>query len=147
MARINPSKLYNTASADAAAYGLGGVFRNVFALLVTATGFVMTRGIDAVGQTFILPVLALAQGGQNFVRALFTDPAAALSSSWQFMIDSVTTGSWAFFGPLTPLVVLGVIIGAYMLYLRFADTYNIDLPSTGNLPFVGLDDSSASEEE
>lgn len=147
MPPINPSSLYDTASSDAEQYGLGGVFRNVFALLVTAVGFVMTRGIDALGQTFILPVLALAQGGSNFVRALFTDPAAALSGAWQFMLESLTAGSWAFFGPFTPLVVLGVMLGAYALYLRFADVYDIDLPTTGDLPGIGLDDSGASEED
>lgn len=144
---IEPSSLYDTASADAEEFGLGGVFRNVFALLVTAVGFVMTRGIDALGQTFILPLLALAQGGANFVRALFTDPAAALSGAWAFMLESVTTGDWAFFGPFTPIIVFAVILGVLILYLRFADRYDIDLPTTGDIPLVGLDDSSALEEE
>lgn len=145
--RLNPSQLYSTASATAAVYGLGGVVRNVFALIITAIGFVMTRGIDAVGATFIDPLFALANAGVEFVNAMFVDPAAALSGAWEFALTSVTTGDWAFFGPFTPLVMLGVVLGGIAMYLWFADRYDIDLPTTGDIPFVGLDESGADDEQ
>lgn len=145
--RLDPSELYGTASRHAEIYGLGGVFRNIFALIVTAIGFVMTRGIDALGATFIKPLFALADGGAAFVRALFTDPAAALAGAWEFMLVSVTEGDWSFFGPGTPVVVFGVILTVIAMYLWFADRYDIDLPTTGDIPFVGLDESGADDEQ
>lgn len=145
--RLNPSKLYSSASATAATAGLGGVVRNVFALIITAIGYVMTRGIDALSSTVIKPLFALGDAGAAFVNALFADPAAALSGAWEFALTSVTTGDWAFFGPLTPLVIMGVVLASVALYLWFADRYDIDLPTTGDIPFLGLDESGASDEQ
>lgn len=147
MARLDPREIYSTSSTQTAIYGLGGVVRNVIALLVVSTGYVLTRGIDALSSTFIKPLFALGDAGAAFVNALFADPAAALAGAWEFMLTSLTTGSWSFFGPLTPLVVLGVILAGYALYLWFADRYNIDLPSTGDIPGVGLDESGADDEQ
>lgn len=141
--RLDPGNLHDKTAGNK----LGNVVRNMFSLVITAIGYVMTRGIDAVSATFIRPLFAMADAGATFVDALFADPAAALSGAWEFALTSVTTGSWAFFGPLTPLVMMGVVLASIALYLKFADVYDIDLPTTGDIPVIGLDDSGASEED
>lgn len=141
--RLDPGQIRKTVADDK----LGTAVKNVIALIITAIGYVMTRGIDALSQTIIRPLWALADAGAAFVNAIFADPATALSGSWEYALTSVTTGSWAFFGPFTPLVMMAVVMGSIAMYLWFSDRYNIDLPTTGDIPFLGLDESGASDEQ
>lgn len=141
--RIDPRTLHD----EVAGTPLGTAVQNVLALLVTAVGFVMTNGIDAVSLVFIEPALGLAEAGRTLVLAIFQSPAAALAGSWDFALYSVTEGNWAFFGPLTPVAIMGVVVGTLSVYLLWSDRYDIDVPTAGDIPFVGLDDSGASEED
>lgn len=145
--RLDPGDLYSTASGTARRFGLGGVVRNVFALIITAIGFVMTRGIDALSSTFIKPLFALGDAGEWFVKALFVSPPRALSQTWDYAVYSLTQGNWAFFGPLTPLIMMGIVLASVAMYLYWADRFNVDLPTTGDIPGLSLDESGADDEQ
>lgn len=126
---------------------LGTAVQNALALIVTAIGFVMTRGIDAVSAVFIEPAFALATVGADFVLAFFGSPLDAFGGAWDYALYSVTEGSWAFFGPATPIVIVGSALGTFTLYLYWADKFDVDSPTAGDIPFVNLDESGVSEED
>jgi len=138
---------YATASADAERSGLGGVVRNIISLILTTLGFVISTGINVLAMVPLKPAGALADAGVAWVNGIFTSPGRAMGEGWDYMVQSLTTGNWAFFGPLTPLVIVGVALGAISMYLLWADKYDVDLPTAGNIPGIGLDDSGASEED
>lgn len=126
---------------------LGTAVRNVLSLIVTSIGFMMVRFADTGVNAILLQIIALAESGAAFINAMFQSPADTLAGAWEFALYEITQGSWAFFGPLTPLVVVGVALGGITMYLYWSDKYDIDSPTLGNLPFVGLDDSGAVEED
>lgn len=141
--RLDPQETFNTVLGRS----LGTNVRDIIAMILFTMGSVIAAGIDAIGLSFIKPVLALADAGAAFVRGLFVDPLGTLGGAWEFALYSVTEGNWAFFGPLTPLVIFGVILGVFTMYLLWADRFNVDLPTVGDVPFIGLDESGADDEQ
>lgn len=141
--RLDPQSSFETVRGRS----LGTNVRDVIALIIFTIGAVMSSGIQALGATFIDPLFALADAGVAFVEGVFANPLGALAGAWEFALFSVTQGEWAFFGPGTPLVIFGVFLATLSMYLVWADRFNIDLPTVGDIPFVGLDESGADDEQ